>query len=279
MKLKLQTGLLWPVFLGLLLLVATFPQSGFAGDIQQPVIAIIIDDMGTRRSVGKQFIELPGPVAYSFLPHAHYTQSLSKRAHNRDKEILLHLPMESVDHQPLDKGGMVLDMTEQQFSEVFRNNLARVPFAQGVNNHMGSLITRHPGHMQWLMKEIQREGNLYFVDSRTTKATVAHKVAREWGIPTSKRNVFLDNVSNPKAVRQQFRALIKSAKKYGTALAIGHPYRSTLKVLQEQLPVLEQQGVKLVAVSELIQLQQESTTWQASASLSLSPRAAKNLKQ
>jgi polysaccharide deacetylase 2 family uncharacterized protein YibQ len=278
-KLKPQTGLLWPVFYGLLLLVATFSQPVFAGDIQQPVIAIIIDDMGTRRSVGKQFIELPGPVAYSFLPHAHYTQSLSNRAHSRDKEILLHLPMESVDHQPLDKGGMLLTMTELQFSEVFRQNLALVPNAQGVNNHMGSLLTRHPGHMEWLMKEIQREGNLYFVDSRTTKATVAHKVAQEWGIPSSKRNVFLDNVSNPQAVRQQFKALLKAAKRYGTALAIGHPYLSTLKVLQEQLPILEQQGVKLVSVSELIQLQQESTTWQASASLSLSPRDVKNSKQ
>ncbi len=278
MKKNRQPGLLWPVFLGVFLFAISFVPATSAGEIKSASIAIIIDDLGMRLAVGKQFINLPGPIAYSFLPHAPYTQPLTQQAHNKDKEILLHLPMESVDRRPLDKGGMVLDMTEKQFTEVFRNNLSRIPYAQGVNNHMGSLLTRHPGHMQWLMKELQRRGDLYFIDSRTTKDTVAQKIANEWGIPSSRRNVFLDNVSNPRAVRQQFKALIRAAKKNGTALAIGHPYRSTLQVLREQLPILKQQGITLVPVSELIQKQQESTTWQATASLSRSPKAVKNSK-
>ena len=144
---------------------------------------------------------------------------------------------------------------------------------------MGSLLTRHPGHMQWLMKELQQRGDLYFVDSRTTKATVAQQIADEWGIPNSQRNVFLDNERNPHAARRQFRALIRLAKKEGAALAIGHPYRSTLQVLKEQIPALRQHGIRLVPVSKLIQKQREATTWQAAASLSHSPRAARNLKQ
>lgn len=270
---------MWPAFFCLLLMAVAMQPAAGADNNQPASIAIIIDDMGKRLAVGKHFINLPGPVAYSFLPHARYTQPLSRQAHKKSKEILLHLPMESVDRRPLDKGGILLDMTEKQFAEVFRNDLSRVPYVQGVNNHMGSLLTRHPGHMQWLMKELQRQGGLYFVDSRTTKATVAQQVAREWGVPSSRRNVFLDNISNPSAVRQQFKALIKAANKNGTALAIGHPYRSTLQVLQEQLPMLKQQGIKLVPVSALIQQQQEPTTWQANASLSLSPRDVKNSKQ
>lgn len=274
-----QAGPRWPAFFCLLLLAVVISPAAYAGNNQPASIAIIIDDMGKRLAVGRHFINLPGPIAYSFLPHARYTQPLSYQAHKNAKEILLHLPMESVDRRPLDKGGILLDMTEKQFAEVLRNDLSRVPFVRGVNNHMGSLLTRHPGHMQWLMKELQRQGGLYFVDSRTTKATVAQQVAREWGVPNSRRNVFLDNVSNPQAVRQQFKTLIAAANKYGTALAIGHPYRSTLQILREQLPVLKQQGIKLVSVSTLIQQQQEPTTWQAAASLSLLPRDVKSSKQ
>ena len=270
---------MWPVFFWLLLQSVLFLPAVSAAGYQSPAIAIIIDDLGKRLAVGKQFIDLPGAISYAFLPHAAYTEALSHHAHRQDKEVLLHLPMESVDQRPLDEGGIRLDMTEKQVSRVFRSNLAMIPHVRGVNNHMGSLLTRHPGHMQWLMKELQQRGDLYFVDSRTTKATVAQQIADEWGIPNSQRNVFLDNVRNPQAVRRQFTALIRAAKKNGTALAIGHPYRSTLQVLQEQIPALRQHGIRLVSVSQLIQKQQEASTWQAAASLSHSPRAARNLKQ
>ena len=276
---KSKTGLFRPVFFYLLLFVSFFSCSAFGGDLQPPSIAIIIDDLGKRLTTGKQVVNLPGPVACSFLPHERYTQVLARQAHKQHKEILLHQPMESVDRRAMDKGGILLDMTEKQLNGALRNNLAQIPYVQGINNHMGSLLTRHPGHMYWLMQELQRNGNLYFVDSRTTKATVAYSMAREFGIPSSKRNIFLDNVSNPQAVRKQFRALLRSARKNGTALALGHPYRSTLQVLQEELPVLKQQGIKLVSVSELIRMQQESKTWQAAASLSLSPKAVKSSKQ
>ena len=64
----------------------------------------------------------------------------------------------------------------------------------GVNNHMGSLLTRHPGHMLWLMRTLQQHGEnpLFFVDSRTTVATVARRLAVENGVPNTDRNVFLD---------------------------------------------------------------------------------------
>lgn len=242
---------------------------------ETPVISIIIDDMGSEDSRGTRAIKLPGSIAYSFLPHTPYTLQLAKLAHSYNKEVLLHLPMESIKNHALGPGGLSLDMNRNEFVQTLQKDLESVPHVTGINNHMGSLLTRHPGHMMWLMQEIHRNGELFFVDSRTTSDTVALKVAGENGIPSIPRNIFLDHVRDIKAINKEFDRMIEHARKTGTALAIGHPYTETLSVLEKRLLELEDLHIKLVPVSDMIKLSKKrKNTWQAS--LSHSPRAAKN---
>ena len=234
-----------------------------------PAIALIIDDLGTKRDLGKRIVNLPGAVACAFLPYGRYTNSLARQAHAQHKEVLLHLPMQAVEDASvmLGPGVLTLDMTKPRFKATLAHDLAAVPHVSGLNNHMGSLLTRHPGSMAWLMEAIVRRGDLFFVDSRTTSATVAEQLALEYGLPNTARNVFLDNVPTPAAVRVQLQKLIAIAKRDGTALGIGHPYPGTVAVLADELGRLQQQGVRLLPVSRLIKLQQEGkTSWQASLS-------------
>ncbi len=273
-----KTGRFWPVFFVLQLLSVAAPVFADVAFDRLPAIAIIIDDLGRQQAPGKRAAELPGPVACAFLPLARHTVQLAELAHARRKEVLLHLPMESVDQRPLDEGGLTLDMTEAQFMTRVSESIERVPYVTGINNHMGSLLTRHPGAMSWLMTALKQNGDLYFVDSRTTKQTVALRVARESGVPSTERNVFLDNDPGADAIGREFRRLLALARRAGAALAIGHPYPETLAFLEEWLPSLPERGFRLVPVSELIGLQREEVqTWQAS--LSHSPKAAKSLKQ
>lgn len=264
-----RTGL-WPV----LLLWLSSMAWAQAAEIR-PVISIVIDDMGKRMETGRRFVALPGPVACSFLPQAPYSGRLARQAHAAGKEVMLHLPMDSVSGKRLDAGAVTLDMTHLEFARTLKANIAAVPHVQGVNNHMGSLLTRHPGHMLWLMQELGRGGDLFFVDSRTTVATVARQVAFERGIPSTERNVFLDNSLEPEDMAVQFRRLLRLARERGSALAIGHPYPQTLAFLERELPRLSEFGIRLVPVRELISIQQEDEqTWQAS--WSPSHKAAKN---
>ena len=267
-----RTGL-WPV---LFLCACIFPSAQARGLSQDaPAISIIIDDMGKRLENGQRVLDLPGPVACAFLPLAPHTDSLARRAHTLGREILLHLPMESVDGRRLDAGAVTLDMTERQFAATVQSDLGAVPYAIGINNHMGSLLTRHPGHMLWLMRVMQQQAPLFFVDSRTTVATVAKKVAIENAIPSIERNVFLDNELSTEAIAFQFERLLRLARKQGTALAIGHPHPQTLAYLEQHLPQLRQRGIRLLPVRDLIELQQQGeNTWQAS--LSPSHKGAKN---
>jgi polysaccharide deacetylase 2 family uncharacterized protein YibQ len=245
-----------------------------------PAISIIIDDMGKRLQTGQRVIDLPGPVACAFLPQAKHTSALADLAWLSDKEVMLHLPMESVHRRSLDAGALKLDMTEGQFRKTVQQNLAAVPHVTGVNNHMGSLLTRHPGHMLWLMRVLQGYGGgrLFFVDSRTTTATVARRAALESGVPSIDRKVFLDNELQSGAIAFQFQRLLKLARQEGVAVAIGHPYPQTLSLLERSIPQLQDYGIRLVPVSKLIQMQQHKgeSTWQAS--WSPSHRAAKNSK-
>ncbi len=217
-----------------------------------PQIAIIIDDLGYTLKRDSRAIDLPGPVAYAFLPDTPHAKKLAAKAFLQGKEVLLHQPMESLDGNKLGNGGLHLNMTEAEVMQTVRANLQSIPHAIGINNHMGSLLTRHPGHMQWVMNAVYQQGNLFFIDSRTASRSAAHKVAQETQIPSLQRDIFLDTWVNPNKIRQQYRKLLKLARKRGYALAIGHPFPETINMLKKELPRLKSQGIELVAVSELV---------------------------
>ena len=241
----------------------TFPN---LSETALPRIALIIDDLGNQHEQGQRAVHLPGPVACSFLPYGPFTRALASQAHKQNKEVLLHLPMEAAAHEQAlnEKGVLTLNMTRQQFLTTLQLDLDAVPFVSGLNNHMGSLLTRHPGHMAWLMQSISEQGPLFFVDSRTTDRTVAARLAREYGVPSTERNVFLDNELEPEAIRAEFRRLLDIARRQGFALGIAHPREQTLQVLREEIEKLESQGVELITVARLIELQnRKNESWHA----------------
>jgi polysaccharide deacetylase 2 family uncharacterized protein YibQ len=230
----------------LLLASQSFAQSA-------PRIAIIIDDLGYHLAAGHRAVALPGPVVCAILPGTPRAAHLAKAAWERGKEVLLHLPLQSVDHHDAaEPGSITLDTTREAFADTFAAAIDSVPFAVGVNGHRGSLLTRHPGHMSWLMEEILRAGGLYFVDSYTTHRSVALQIASEQGVPAIKRDVFLDADPAPEKVAQEFERLKALARERGLAVAIGHPYPATLAFLEQAIPDLVEEGIQLVPLRELI---------------------------
>ena len=218
------------------------------------VIAIIIDDIGNNLKVGKQVINSKLPITCSILPARPHSIKLARLAHQQGKEVMLHLPMQASKSERLGHGGLRLGMSKHEFTRTVDISIDAIPHAQGINNHMGSLLTRTPRYMEWLMQTIaNRDELLFFVDSKTTAQTVAEDAAQSYHIPSVKRDVFLDSNANDKAfVKQQIKQLIKIAKQQGYALAIGHPHQATLSVLEQELLKLNNQEVQIVSVSELI---------------------------
>lgn len=214
-------------------------------------IAIILDDLGEQQRAGLRAVALPGPVACAFLPNTRHARAQAQLAHERGKEVLLHLPLEPTAARPFPTA-ITTRTGRDELAATLAAALASVPHVAGVNNHQGSLLTQLAEPMAWLMAELRTRSGLYFVDSRTSGASVAYRAARAAGVPAAERNVFLDGARGEAAVRSAFQALIAKAQRNERALAIGHPYPETFQVLEQELPRLASYGVELVAPSELI---------------------------
>jgi polysaccharide deacetylase 2 family uncharacterized protein YibQ len=105
--------------------------------------------------------------------------------------------------------------------------------------------------MAWLMAELQRR-HLFFVDSRTSAATVAAAKAQVLNLAHVSRDVFLDDVRTPEAITAQLQLGIELARKQGSAVLIGHPYPQTLDVLEREMPRLKRQGIELISIEQMI---------------------------
>lgn len=238
----------------LLLSTVLFSTTVHSEQSYKPTISILIDDIGYKFKEDLRALALPGPVAYAILPHAPYTQKMAQIAFKKGKDILLHQPMQAEvmnKNEFLGPGALTLNMTQEDFLETLDINMLAVPNLIGINNHMGSLLTRHPGHMQWLMEIIKSKGKFY-VDSLTSQESVAARLAKENNVPYLTRDIFLDHKQNKKYIRQQFKELIKVAKRNGSALGIGHPHISTIEVLSELLQNVDKYGVRFVSIKLLL---------------------------
>jgi len=203
-------------------------------------------------ALGMRVVNLPGSVACSILPHTPYASALAEAAYRVGKTVMLHLPMESRERLPLGPGALTHVMNHGETTSVLQDDVASVPHVQGVNNHMGSLLTQNPVAMSWVMTEIKHHPSLFFLDSRTTPQTVALKTARGEGLSATRRDLFLDNTPKLSEVRKQFARLIALARVQKTALGIAHPNLATLQVLEEVIPILPTLGVRLAPVSETV---------------------------
>jgi len=216
-------------------------------------LAIILDDMGSEREAADSVFALHRPLTISILPNMAHSSEIAEEAASHGYEVLLHLPMESVGEERAETAELRLGMALGNVATLVDEMLNSVPHAVGVNNHQGSRATADFALMSELMPILQQR-RLFFIDSRTTTATVAYDAARRAGVRTAYRSTpFLDDVAETGAVREQLERAIRDARRTGSAIAIGHPHPATLEALREVLPQLDAQGVRLVFVSGLVQ--------------------------
>lgn len=213
----------------------------------------MIDDLGNELAPAQRIAGWKAPVAGAVLPDLRWSAASAEALTRGGKEVLLHLPMEPEGYPKVRPGpGLVLrSQSDASIERLLEEDLATVPGAIGVNNHMGSAATADARVMRAVSRVLARRG-LFFLDSRTTDATVAEKTAEEASVRATSRRVFLDDVATEDAIRGQLDELVRRAKQEGDAVAIGHPYPVTLFVLEKDLAGLADKGVKLVRVSELV---------------------------
>jgi len=228
------------------------PQPNEPGEGKGPKLAIILDDVGNDQDAANSLLALPYPLTLSILPHLPLSTDIADAAAKRGDEVMLHLPMQSESAStPAEAIELRVGMPADEVRSVLTGMLETVPHASGVNNHEGSKATADTALMDSLMPALHERG-LFFIDSRTTASTVAADAARQFGVPTASRKVFLDDTQTSSAIQEQVELAARDADQKGSAIAIGHPHPETIAVLREELPRLKQRGIRLVFASDLV---------------------------
>jgi len=217
-----------------------------------PKISFIIDDLGYEKEIAQKIIELDFPVTLSILPFLQNSEYIAEEGNKNNQEIMLHLPMEpnnsNIDPGP---GAIKSYMSEEEIRQTVRSSIFDFPYVIGVNNHMGSKITENREIMKIILEEIRRY-NLFFIDSMTSKNSIAYKLAQEMGVKTAVRSVFLDNKNDMEYIKKQISEAREIALKDGEAIAIGHSRINTFYVLKRMVPELIKTGIEIVPASQLV---------------------------
>ncbi len=218
----------------------------------QPSIALIIDDIGRTLHQGRQFLELRVPITFAILPRLHETYTLAEEIHAEGHEIMLHQPMEPfetrIDPGP---GALYVGDAMRKIDRIMEENISDVPFAKGVNNHMGSRFTSREREMNEVLQVIKSK-DLFFVDSLTTNRSAAYSTAKKLDVSTARRHVFLDNKLEVSAILAQLQRLKNIALKNERAIGIGHPFPETAKAIETFSGTLKGSGINLVYISQVL---------------------------
>lgn len=216
-------------------------------------VAIIIDDLGYNNHRADEFLKIDAKLTFSVFPLAPNSMSIAQKANAMGKDVMLHLPMEPYRYPEKNpgNGALLLSMGDEELREILDTDIMSVPFIKGINNHMGSRFTEDRKKMRVVLEKIEKRG-LFFLDSLTSSDSVGYKLAREIGLKTAARDIFLDNEKDVEYISAQIDKLVRISQRRGYAIGIGHPYPSTIEALKRKIPELEAKGIEVVPISHLV---------------------------
>lgn len=217
-------------------------------------LAIIIDDMGSSLKEAQTLFSIGTPLTFSIIPGLRNYKEVANFAEKNGIESMIHIPMQSKGwpQRRLEVNGLLISMDEAVITSRIQGFIQDIPNAVGVNNHMGSEFTEHADKMKVVLS-LLKERNLFFVDSITTPKSTGLQIAKELGIKSARRSVFLDNEQNENYIHGQLNQAVRQAQKHGGVIAICHPHPATIAALTKFLPALKKQGITLVSASKLVQ--------------------------
>ncbi len=217
------------------------------------MIGIVIDDFGYRNDeISDGFLELDAHLTYAIIPGHRYSTSFGEKAVDAGYEVIVHMPMENTGKTYGEEEYVLMTKMDNETIERRLNNaLKEIPTAIGMNNHQGSKASADQNVMSNIAK-VMKEKSLFFLDSRTTVETIGETTMEVFGVPTARRNVFLDNEDDEQKIERQLMKLVKRSEELGAAIGIGHVKPKTLNVLSDQIPKLMKKGYRFEFVSKML---------------------------
>lgn len=221
--------------------------------LPRPALALVIDDMGQSLEAAGALAALPYAVTPTIWPHAPHATSTAELAAQRRMDVLVHVPMEALPRKDgtipnPGQGALKVGMEPHRIQAILEANLASLPTAVGLNNHMGSAFTGDAAACRIVCARLAGTG-FFLLDSLTTPGSLLAQQARALGLVSASRDVFLDTYRQTPAILKALDQAAVRARIRGYAIAIGHPYAETLSALRAWQ---NSEGVALVPLRRLI---------------------------
>lgn len=221
-----------------------------------PRIAIVIDDIGRDVRAAEALLAIDARLTYSILPNTENATHIARLVHRSGEEVFLHLPMEPKGYPEKNPGydPLLVGTPPERIRDLLMNYRRIVPYIAGGNNHMGSRFTEDIEGMDVVLDYFAAE-NLIFLDSLTSSRSVVTARSRMKRVPVKKRDIFLDNVQDVGAIREQIAKTVAIAERRGEAIAIGHPYAVTIEAIRQEIEDGLSSRVEIVPVSRLFSVE------------------------
>ncbi len=219
----------------------------------RPRIALVIDDLGGQNHIAAELLQWDLPLTLSILPFTAHAKTIAREAHDKGKEVILHLPMEPHGYPEVKPGeGVLLErMDKESLLRELSKDIEAVPYIKGASNHMGSRLMEDSEKVKIVLSELKRR-DLFFLDSRTTPQTVGLQVAQGLGMRAMERSLFIDHSRDEEDIKEKIEKLIQLSLSNGKAIGIGHPHPETIKSLKEMIPKMKEKGIEIVPLSALM---------------------------
>ncbi|WP_400245146.1 divergent polysaccharide deacetylase family protein [Niallia sp. JL1B1071] len=219
-------------------------------------LAIVIDDFGNNMKGTDEMLNLPVPITVAIMPFLSTSKEDAIRAHKKGHEVIVHLPLEPKKGKKswLGPGAITTDLSNEEIRKRVKGAIESIPYAVGMNHHMGSKATEDKRVMRIILEECHKH-HLYYLDSKTTNKSVIKELAEELNVPYLENDLFFDHIYTNQHIAKQASRLAKKLDTEQEFIAIGHvgvSGPSVVSVLKQYIPVY-QRDADIVPLSTLIE--------------------------
>lgn len=222
-----------------------------AGDEETPRIAILITDIGlSTRNSNAAINDLPGQIDMAFSPYGRNLQSWMDKARAKGHEGFLMVPTEPMNYPDNDPGPHTLIADFSARDNLLRLDwiLSQVSGYVGVINHMGSKFTASEEALEPVLQDLNNRG-LMLLDARSSRFSMAARVARRIGMPRAMNDRYIDNVTTADEIRKQLTELENTATTFGAAVGLARATPLSINELAAWAETLTEKGIALVPIT------------------------------
>ncbi|QGQ95358.1 divergent polysaccharide deacetylase family protein [Paenibacillus psychroresistens] len=223
--------IIWIGFVSLFFCGSTYPHVSAQNQIEKEYVdeqikkkvAIVIDDFGNNMNGTTEMMALKIQFTAAVMPFLPTTHRDAEWAHSLGHDVIVHLPMEPIRGLSswLGPGAITTSLSDAEIRTRVNAAIDDVPFAVGMNNHMGSKATADPRVMKVVL-EVCHDRGLFFLDSRTNYKSVVSKLADQLEVRTLDNHIFLDDQYTSQHINKQVALIVTYLLKHDECVVIGH---------------------------------------------------------